>query len=107
MDAIQLANKLEEMCSNAPKDDWWLMIRLFGIRYADVFNNTNITAREVVDNCSHPRIRGKERGYVTEINKGIGLAKYVAEKGGPNNPLSKPEKRLIRRVLCRWLCGGG
>lgn len=61
--------ELKKMYENAPYRDQVTMIHLFGIKYATELKDLHIRTIAV-------RATGKA-SYVTEINKGIRLAKYV------------------------------
>ena len=70
----ELANKLSEMYSTAPKGDKVLMIHLFGIKYAN----------EIVKNGYSKKDSSKQSGistsYQTELAKGVKLATFVETK---------------------------
>ena len=69
MNVQELADKLREMYETAPKGEQAAMIHLFGIKYAADLNGVSLAS--VVEHA------GLRRSYVTEINKGRNLAKYV------------------------------
>ena len=63
---------LKSMYENAPHRDQVTMIHLFGIKYATELRSLHIRTIAL-------RATGKV-SYVTEINKGIRLAKYVTPR---------------------------
>ena len=65
----QLADELREMYDTAPRGEQVVMIHLFGIKYAAEFKGLPLA--KIVD------LAGLPHTYVTEINKGRNLAKYV------------------------------
>jgi 5-methylcytosine-specific restriction protein B len=77
---LKLAQDLSKMYDNAPDGDKVAMIHLFGIRYAKEINENSITATAIIENTKLSNGESIPSSYVTEINKGIRLAKYVIEK---------------------------
>ncbi len=69
MNLQQLADELREMYETAPQGEQVVRIHLFGIKYARELRGISLPA--VVDRAGLPHT------YVTEINKGRNLAKYV------------------------------
>ena len=69
MDAIEAADTLREMYRNARKGEMLVQIHLFGIKYAKQLQGLSLS--EVVSQA------GLSSTYVTEVNKGRNLAKYV------------------------------
>lgn len=73
MTVMELGNKLKSMyeTKGAKKS---AMIHLFAILYADEMQRADIKPIDVLRAAKLPE------SYVTEINKGINLSKYVALK---------------------------
>ncbi len=70
-----LAAELAEMYDSAPRGDKTTMIHLFAIKYAkelDSLENTNMN--DLLEAANMPA------SYVTELNKGRRLSKYVVPK---------------------------
>lgn len=70
MTLLELGNKLKAMYSQKNVNKV-AMIHLFGVIYAEVMRSENIKSTEVVKAAQIPE------SYVTEVNKGISLSKYV------------------------------
>ena len=70
----ELGRELREMYLNAPKGDAVAMIHLFGIKYADEISNFENAKNEII------QVSGISQSYITELSKGIKLAKYVITK---------------------------
>lgn len=70
----ELGLELREMYLNAPKGDAVAMIHLFGIKYADEIINFENAKNEII------QVSGISQSYITELSKGIKLAKYVLPK---------------------------
>ncbi|WP_396137271.1 hypothetical protein [Flavobacterium sp.] len=70
----ELGRELREMYLNAPKGDAVAMIHLFGIMYADEISNFENAKNEII------QVSGISQSYITELSKGIKLAKYVIPK---------------------------
>ena len=68
----EAANKLREMYDTALEKEKAVQIHLFGIKYAEYLANLSI-AKVVA-------LAGLPPSYVTEVNKGKNLAKYVELK---------------------------
>ena len=71
MTTRELGRELREMYINAPKGDAVAMIHLFGIIYADEINNLENAKNEIII------ASGISQSYITELSKGVKLAKYV------------------------------
>ncbi|MGN0814855.1 MAG: hypothetical protein ACI4MH_06465 [Candidatus Coproplasma sp.] len=69
-----LGRKLNEMYSNAPKNEKVIMIHLFGLKFADIIRGNGYSVREIV---KYAKINDS---YVVEVNKGINMAKYARIK---------------------------
>lgn len=74
MSIKELDDKLGEMYHNAPTDDAVTMIHLFGIKYADQIAKSTYSKKDIAEAA------GIQPSYVTEISKGVKLAKYVTPK---------------------------
>lgn len=74
MTTKELGLELREMYLNAPKGDAVAMIHLFGIKYADEISNFENAKNEII------QVSGISKSYITELSKGIKLAKYVIPK---------------------------
>lgn len=70
----QLGKILREMYDNAPKGYKVANIHLFGVKYAEVILEKNFKVIEII------RASGLNESYLTEISKGIKLARYVIPK---------------------------
>lgn len=68
----QLGNILNEMYTDAPKNEHVTMIHLFGVKYALDIQKAGI--REVIEKA------GIHLSYKTELSKAVKLAKYVDPK---------------------------
>ncbi len=66
-----LATTLFDMYSGARHGEKTTMIHLFGIKYADDIRDCGASVAEIV------RLSSIEESYVTEVHKGIRLARYV------------------------------
>jgi len=71
MDKYDLAKVLSNMYSGAKDGEAVAMIHLFGIRYATEIRKAETNASELA------RLAKIPTSYVTEVNKGMKLAKYV------------------------------
>ena len=80
MTVYDLAKELSEMYENADKGDKIAMIHLFGIRYAKVIKEKKLSAGEIVKNTKLKNGEKFKKSYITEISKGMRLAKFVTEK---------------------------
>ena len=70
----ELGKKLSEMYNNAPKGDSVAMIHLFGIKYANEIKHSNYSKKDIIEQS------GISSSYLTELTKGVKLAKYVIFK---------------------------
>ena len=70
----ELGKKLSEMYNNAPKGDSVAMIHLFGIKYANEIKHSNYSKKDIIEQS------GISSSYLTEVTKGVKLAKYVIFK---------------------------
>jgi hypothetical protein len=70
----ELAEILREMYHCAATGDGVAMIHLFGIRHAEELRGADISIKAVVDRSGIPM------SYLTEVNKGINLARFVRER---------------------------
>ena len=69
MDAIKAGQILRQMYDQAPKGEMATQIHLFGVKYARELELLSL--KDVVEQA------GISGSYVTEVNKGKNLAKYV------------------------------
>jgi hypothetical protein len=74
----ELAEILVQMYEDS-ENEKSLMIRLFGIRYADLIKASGFTATDII-NQAYLLSTQISPSYDVEINKGIALARYVIEK---------------------------
>lgn len=72
MDTINLGKILRKMYTEAPRGEQVTNIHLFGIKYSKEISNLSI--KEIVQEAGIPLT------YVTEVTKGVNLAKYVTIK---------------------------
>ncbi len=68
----ELGDTLNDMYSNAKKGEQVMMIHLFGIKYADEIKR--VGTKDVLVQL------GIRASYLTELNKGVKLSKYVRPK---------------------------
>lgn len=73
MQTYELSYILKDMYDSATRDKT-TMIHLFAIKYAKELQDNNIQLKELLKNAGMPE------SYVTEINKGLRLSKYVEIK---------------------------
>lgn len=71
-DEIMLGAILKSMYTQS--DEKVINIYLFGIRYAFLIKEKNISPRRIIENA------GLQASYLTELQKAIRLSKYVKEK---------------------------
>lgn len=71
MSLRDLASKLAEMYSDASRGDKTTMIHLFGVKYADELDSMEGSLKDLLELAEMPV------SYVTELNKGRRLSKYV------------------------------
>ena len=50
------------------------MIHLFGVKYASIIKDNELSIKKILEYA------GLRESYITEVNKGIRLAKYVSIK---------------------------
>ena len=74
MEDYELANKLRNMYENAKRNEAVCQINLFGIMYAKEMQDSGYSLKHIV------QLSGINKGYITEISKGIKLSKYVIPK---------------------------
>lgn len=70
----ELGKKLSEMYKNAPKGDSAAIIHLFGIKYAEEIKDSEYSKKDIIKQS------GISPSYLTELNKGVKLSKYVIPK---------------------------
>jgi hypothetical protein len=70
----ELGLKLQKMYNDAPAGDSVAMIHLFGIKYANEIEINNYSKKDIIKKS------GISSSYLTELSKGIKLAKYVTPK---------------------------
>ena len=70
----ELGLKLKEMYDNAPNKESVAMIHLFGIKFAKEINQKGYSKKDIIESS------GIHTSYLTELSKGIKLAKYVVVK---------------------------
>ena len=80
MNVYELADILSDMYDNALADEKTAMVHLFGIRYANIIRENNISIPEILKWTKLNNGSNISKNYSPEINKGIKLAKYVIEK---------------------------
>ena len=71
MNDVELAAELRRAYDTAPRNEAACQIHLFGIRYAQELQNCGCTLRHIVE------LSGVSMGYLSEISKGVKLARYV------------------------------
>lgn len=74
MDKFKLGKILKDMYENAPEKDQVAKIHLFGIEYANLIKKNKVKVRDIAIEA------GISETYITEINKGIRLSKYVCKR---------------------------
>jgi len=74
MELKELGKKLSDMYHNAPSGDKVAMIHLFGIKYANEIKQYKFSKKDITKQANI------HASYITEIMKGVKLAKYVREK---------------------------
>ena len=86
IDVNQAAKLLRAAYDKAPKGERTLGIRLFGIKYADELQELTSdgssvsTVVEEIVRKAQPLGKSKKGDYLTEVQKGMKLAKYVSLK---------------------------
>jgi hypothetical protein len=78
----ELATILSQMYDNAPDGEKAAMIHLFGIRYARIIRDNNFVAADIIRNTILNDGTQMRESYITEINKGIKLARHVIDRAG-------------------------
>lgn len=71
MEDYDLAKELRSMYDNAKRNEAVCQVNLFGILYAQEIQSKGHTLKHIVE------LSGINKGYLTEISKGIKLSKYV------------------------------
>jgi hypothetical protein len=74
MSIAELGAILNGIYNSAPIKDAGLMIRLFGIKYADEIKKDNYSNEEII------KASGISDVYLNELSKGVKLSKYVHSK---------------------------
>jgi hypothetical protein len=74
MTEYQLGAILKEMYDNAPKGEQVAHIHLFGIKYAQVIADNDLSIKQILV-AAH-----LNQSYCTEISKGMKLSKFVEIK---------------------------
>lgn len=74
MDEYELADKLYQMYDNAKRNEAVCQVILFGILYAQEIKEESHVLKRIVE------LSGIRKGYLSEISKGMQLAKYVVPK---------------------------
>ena len=70
----ELGKILKYMYENAPSGEKTTMIHLFGVKYAEVIERSNLDKQQIMKSSGLPP------SYYTEVVKGIRLAKHVVAK---------------------------
>lgn len=65
---------LKTVYENAPSNEKSLMIRLFGIKFGRTIKENRMSIPTII------KYSGLSSSYQAEVNKGIGLSKYVQMK---------------------------
>lgn len=71
MNKNELAEKLQNMYINAKRNEAACQVHLFGIIYALEIKKNGCKLKQLIE------LSGISKGYLSEINKGIKLSKYV------------------------------
>lgn len=71
MDAEELAAELRKQYDNASRNESACQIHLFGIRYARELQSCGVPLKRILE------LSGVSMGYLSEVSKGIKLARYV------------------------------
>ena len=79
MDAETLAAELRKQYENASRNEAACQIHLFGIRYAQELQSCGVPLKRVLE------LSGVSMGYLSEVSKGIKLARYVQLKKSEEN----------------------
>lgn len=67
----KLGDVLSGMYNGAPEGDKLTFIHLFGIQYADMITENNLSIKKIIEYSSI------KSSFATEVNKEVKLAKYV------------------------------
>ena len=70
----ELGLELNNLYTNAKNGEKVLMIHVFGVKYADEIKSSKYLVKDIIKSANI------NESYVTELNKGIKLAKYVKIK---------------------------
>ena len=100
MDGKTLAGILWEKYQGASRNEAACQVHLFGIQYAGVLRECSWPLREIVKES------GIGMGYLSEVNKGIKLARYVQlkEEIAPGDaPTQNTAKRFPRSFSAFFL----
>lgn len=71
---LSLGLILKTVYANAPSNEKSLMIRLFGIKFGKIIKDNHLSIPIII------KYSGLSSSYQAEVNKGIGLSKYVQMK---------------------------
>jgi len=71
---LSLGMILKTVYENAPSNEKSLMIRLFGIKFGRTIKDNRLSIPTII------KYSGLSPSYQAEVNKGIGLSKYVQMK---------------------------
>ncbi|GGD32858.1 hypothetical protein GCM10012288_03470 [Malaciobacter pacificus] len=74
MNEIELSIILNKMIESAKKGEIYVQYHLFGIKYADIIKESNLSIENIVKNA------GTQKSLASEIRKGTKLSKYVEIK---------------------------
>ena len=74
MTDLELAEELRRMYDHAKRNDAACQVHLFGIKYAQELQACGCPLRHIVE------LSGISMGYLSEISKGVRLARYVELK---------------------------
>jgi len=74
MTLIELGETLSKMYNNAQKGEAVAMIHLFGIKYANDIISSEYSKKDII------KASGISESYLTELTKGVKLAKFVIPK---------------------------
>lgn len=70
----ELAAVLKNMYENTYSKEKALMIHVFGIKYGEIIRDKKVRIADII------KYAGLKKSYVTELNKGVNLSKYVEIK---------------------------
>lgn len=77
MTLVEFSKELRTMYDNAGYKEKAVSIHLFGIKYADQIEDSDVTVKDIVLAAQLPE------SYHTEVHKGMRLARYVSIKKIP------------------------